>query len=106
MVCFVRDAVGQISDCKLALSCQHLLRAADPERLQVTHVADVLLDGPRVVLSGDQYFMPEGVYAFLEASRASSQPFQDIRKKREGKIEGKLAFKPRLQGTHLLSFQA
>ena len=102
MVRFIRAAIGQIGNGELAPPLQQLLCAPDPERLQVTEVADVLLDRPRVVETRGERGGRERANAFFNPCRAPAESLQDVRKAREGEVERELSFKPGLQGTHLL----
>jgi hypothetical protein len=100
MVRFTRSAIGQIGDGELDLSLKKLLRAPDPERLQVTKVTDVLLDRPGVLHVCGKHPGREGANPLFNARRAAAEPFQDIWKEREGEVKRKPSLKPRLQGTH------
>jgi hypothetical protein len=90
VVCLVRASVGQIGRCQLRLTREDLLGAAQPERLEIHEVTDILLRRPAALVNADEAFRGQLAGSFLQSCRTPAQPLEQAgeARHRQGEIKG------------------
>lgn len=76
----VRATIREIRRRELRLTSEDLLRTAQPQRLQVNEMPDVLLHRPAAVVSSGEHGRRKCLRTLLEPCRRTAQPFKQAGK--------------------------
>jgi hypothetical protein len=96
VVSLVCPTVRQVGRKELGISCEELLRAVQPKRLQIEEVPCVLLGRPMVIVPLRQNILTQRAGALFESCGRASEPFEKARKAIQRQPEVERALKPLL----------